>query len=265
MAQYPIVQLTNKQRLMGTTNLFKFHGTNKWIKLGPAASTVFTPTLTEVDDRSNEWGDNRLIGKFVTGKDPVLVVNEMSQWTDFAYQTLFMAEKQYLTQEAVVSATMTVEDVAVGDVFRLPGVKGSITSITDGAESSPVSYAVNTNYIFNGRYRTGEFTKLPVGAGDDAVVTYSLPAITEADGLLDLEMMSASGARGEFLSLGIIPKSFSGSRQETEMWIPDIEFRPQGDVSQGDTANVNKFTLVGNIYSHPEHGYGRLRYIPQEA
>ncbi len=254
MATYPIRQLTKMQRLMGGVALFRPAGSIKWIKIGPCESVEFTPNVTTVDIYTNEFGDRRLLRKIPTTKEGSVVLNGIGAWTEWLYQALFMASKKYKTQAIAADQELLVEAVLVGDVVSLPGIKGTITAITDG-ESAPVSYVENTHYIFHPATGMIEFIAKPAGAGEDAIVEYDLPAVTEADGLLDLAIMETSGTRGEFRYIGI---TTDGNGDEVDMYLPDVEFLPNGAVAAGDTANANVGSLTGSVYSTADKGYGAV-------
>lgn len=254
MATYPIRQLTKLQRLMGGVALFRPAGTQKWIKIGPVESAEFTPNITTVDIYTNEFGDRRLLRKIPTTKEGTVVLNGIAAWTEFLYQALFMSSKKYKTQALAASQEMIVEAVAVGDVVSLPGIKGTITAITDG-EVAPVSYVENTHYIFHPSTNMIEFIALPAGAAEDAIIEYDLPAVTAADGLLDLAIMETSGTRGEFRYIGI---TVDGNGDPVDMYLPDVEFLPNGAVAAGDTANANTGSLTGSVYATADKGYGSV-------
>ncbi|MDX1216313.1 phage tail tube protein [Sinorhizobium meliloti] len=254
MATYPIRQLTKLQRLMGGVALFRPTGAQKWIKIGPVESVEFTPSVTTVDQYTNEFGDRRLLRKITTTKEGSVVLNGIQMWTEWLYQALFMASKKYKTQAVAADQELIVEAVAVGDVVSLPGIKGTISAITDG-ESVPVSYVENTHYIFHPATGMIEFIAKPAGAGEDAIVEYDLPAVTAADALLDLAIMETSGTRGEFRYIGI---TVDGNGDPVDMYLPDVEFLPNGAVAAGDTANANTGSLTGSVYATADKGYGSV-------
>src|SRR5690606_32797840 len=187
MATYAFQQITDAQRISGGQVAFKPRGSNKYVSLGSCPSVEFTPNITEVESYSAEFGDRRLIGSWAVGKDGTINLT-VESWTEILYQALFMSEKKYLTQTAVSNATLTIEDVSVGDIFKIDGMNPDIIEITDGETGSLVE---DTHYTV---YRTGfvEIIALPEGFGTDAIVEYELPAITEADKLLDLGIMATS-------------------------------------------------------------------------
>lgn len=253
MSRYPGKQITNKQRMMGAFISFKPEGKSKYVKLGPADSTEFTPNITEVESWSNEFGDRRLIGTFTTQKDGTVVINGLQMWTEFAYQALFMSELKYLTQAAETDVEYVIEDVAVGDRVRLEGINCTGVSVTVGA--TPL--VENTHFLFHSKTGFLEITALPAGATGDATVTYDKPAITAAAKLLDLSIMETSGVRGELSVVGVIANGQPG--EEVEMILKDVKFTPNGAVSSGDTANLNTWSITGRVYSTADDGYGYLR------
>ncbi|UFS81562.1 MULTISPECIES: hypothetical protein [Rhizobium] len=255
MATYPIRQLTSMQRLMGGAGLVRAHGDQKWTKTGPIETVNLTPNITVQPVYSNEWGDRRLLRNMTTTKEATLELTGIQMWTEWLYEALFMSNHKYKTQSAVVSATLEVEDVAAGTVVTLPGINGTITAIDDGASGDPVEYTENVDFIFHPSTGTIEFLKVPAGAAADATVRYSLPAVTETAGLLDLEIMENSGWRGEFIYIGVTK---DGNGTEVKMHLPDVEFRPNGAIATGDTANPNVGGLTGSVYSTPDKGYGTI-------
>jgi hypothetical protein len=252
MATYPIRQLTAKQRLMGGIALFRPKGAQKWIKVGPVESVEFTPNITTVDMYTNEFGDRRLLRKITTTKEGSVALNGIQMWTEWLYSALFMAEKKYKTQAAVAAQTLVVESVAAGDVVSLPGIKGTISEITDGATGV---YVEDTHYIFHPATNIIEFLSKPAGATEDAIVEYDLPAVTEADGLLDLAIMETSGTRGEFRYIGI---TVDGNGDPVDMYLPDVEFQPNGAIAAGNTAAENTGSLTGSVYATSDKGYGSI-------
>ena len=261
MSKSPVRQITDKQRIMGAVVLFKPHDSIKEVKVGPVGTIELTPNLTEVESRTGENGFSELIGTFVTVKDGTLVLNDIQMWGDWLYSALYMGEITYRTQTAAPTNTLVVEDVAPGDVVRIPGIKPSITSITDGAEGSPVAYAAN-DYTYAQKTSYLEFVSVPEGAGADATITYALPEITAANKLVAVEFMSNQGKRGQLTAIGVIADGFAGTKQEVEIVLPDVEFRPNGAITQGDTANLNVASLTARVYG-VNGSYGTLRYIPQ--
>ena len=252
MAKLPGKPITNKQRMMGAFLSFRHEGKTKYVKLGPADSTEFTPNITEVESWSNEFGDRRLIGTFPTQKDGTVVINGLQMWHEFAYQSLFMSELKYLTQTAATAVPFTIEDVAVGDRIRIDAIKATNIDLSVGA----TALVEDTHFLFHAKTGFLEIIALPVDATGDAEGTYDKPAITEADKLLDLSIMETSGVRGELSVVGVIQ---GGPGEEVEMILKDVKFLPNGAISSGDTANLNTWSITGRVYSTAEHGYGYLR------
>jgi len=262
MATYAFQQITDAQRISGGQVAFKPKGSNKYVSLGSCPSVEFTPNITEVESYSAEFGDRRLIGSWAVGKDGTINLT-VESWTEILYQALFMSEKKYIKQAAVTSATMTIEDVAVGDIFKIDGMNPIIVEITDGDTGSLVE---DEHYTV---HRTGfvEVIALPEGFGSDAIVEYELPEITEADKLLDLGIMAMSGVRGELVVVGVVADGMPGSETEQTYW--DVELRPSGAVPSIDTENLNSATLTGRVFATSGKGagksYGQMRSIPKAA
>ncbi|CAN7330285.1 hypothetical protein [Neorhizobium tomejilense] len=254
MAQLPIRPITTKQRLMGCVVLFKPAGTEKLIKFGPCESVEITPNITQVPSYTNEFGDRRLIGNFTTEKSGTIGLNGLSMWTELLYQALFMANKKYRTQAAVTSQTISITDVAVGDIVRIPAIRATAVTVSDAGAAV---YVENTHFTYHAKTGLVEIVALPADAEADATVTYSAPAITEADKLLDLSVMETSGIRGELHIVGVIAAGQVG--KETEVVLHDVEFIPSGAISVGDAANLNTATLTGSMYSTSASGYGYMR------
>lgn len=252
MATYPVRPLTKMQRMMGGIALFRPEDSVKWIKIGPVESVEFTPNITTVDVYTNEFGDRRLLRKITTTKEGSVVLNGIGAWTEWLYQALFMSKPSYLTQAAVVSDTLIVEDVAVGDIVELPGKKGTVTAVTDGATGV---YVEDTHYTFHPQTGVIEFLAIPAEAGADVEIEYSLPAITAVDKLIDLSIMETSGTRGEFRYIG----HCADVGEDMDMRLADVEFLPNGAISSGDTANANVGSLTGAVYTSPTKGYGSLQ------
>ncbi|MDR6664031.1 hypothetical protein [Rhizobium sp. 1399] len=254
MATYPIKQLTTMQRLLGGVALFRPQGSVKWVKIGPCESVEFTPNITTVDVYTNEFGDRRLIRKITTTKEGSVVLNGIGAWTEWLYQALFMSAPKYLTQAAIANGSLIITHVEVGGVYELPGKKGTVSGITDGAASDPVTYVENTHFIFHPASGVIEILATPAGATEDIEIEYTLPAITEADKLIDYSIMETSGTRGEFRYIGDAKVGVS-----VDLRLADVEFLPNGAVSSGDTANANVGSLTGAVYATADKGYGSLQ------
>ncbi len=252
MATLPVRPLTKMQRMMGGIALFRPEGSVKWIKIGPVDSVEFTPNITTVDVYTNEFGDRRLLRKITTTKEGSVVLNGISAWTEWLYQALFMSKPKYLTQEAVATDTLIVEAVAAGDIVELPGKKGTVTAVTDGDTGI---YVEDTHYTFHPATGVIEFLAIPAGASADVEIEYSLPAITEADKLIDFAIMETSGTRGEFRYIG----HCESAGEDMDMRLADVEFQPSGAYSVGDTANANVGSLTGAVYTDATKGYGSLQ------
>lgn len=258
MAQYPIRQLTTKQRLMGAIWMFQPHGSLREIKIGPVETGEFTPNITEAESWTNEFGDRRLIGTFTTQKDGSVVLNGIQMWTDWLYQALYMADAAFITQAAAPSQELELPGLEVGYVFRIPGLKATGVTITD---ANSTTYLLDKHFIFHPKTGYCEITEMPEGALTLGKVTYTLPAITADDKLMNLAIMSNDGVRGKLTAIGVI--AGVGRGEEVEMVLPDVQFRPNGAISTGDTANVNTASLTARVYSTAEEGYGYLKSIPK--
>ncbi len=265
MATSPIKQLTTGQRIMGGIVVFEPHDSLKVIKIGPVGAVTLTPTLTEIESRSDESGTSQLIGSWVTQTDAVLQIADIQMWTDALYDAMFLASRTYRTQTAVASTVLTVDDVAVGDVIQIPGIKPTITTITDGAAEDPVAYVEDGtgfgdgDYIFQSSRGLLEFVKIPSGAGTDAKVTYALAAITAADKIVEREIMGTSGIRGKVSVLGVVDGGLPG--QAVDYIFPDVEFRPNGDITLKGVDALNVGALTGKVYNTGGAGYGFVRPV----
>lgn len=260
MATYAFQQITDKQRLNGGQLVFKKNGTNKYVNLGALASMEFTPNLTEVESFTQEFGDRRLLKKYVTTKDgQISFVCE--SWTEIGYEILFMSNKKLLTQTAVTSGTVTIEAAAVGDAVKLPGFKPAVSGVSDGAD---IDLVEDVHYTV---HRTGfvQIIALPENFSGDAIIEYSLPSITESAGLLDLGLMSTAGVRGELVFIGVTDESGDGEEMEQTYW--DVELRPSGAVPAFNTEAINQFTVQGSVYATSGKAdgksYGQVRSIPK--
>lgn len=253
MATFPVKQLTKMQRLMGCINLFRRHGDKSWLKWGPSASVDFEPNITTQPVYTNEFGDRRLLRNITTLKEGTVNINELSAFTDLTYAATFVAEQKYLEQAAVANGTLIIEDAVVPGIYQIPGFNGAVTGISDGAD---VDFIENTHFTFHSATNLIEVLSKPVGADADLAIAYTLPEITAADGILNLEVMSASGTRGEFMCIGMIADSDNGVPMT--LYLPDVEFRPSGAISAGDTENVNTVGLTGSVYTTADKGYGTL-------
>lgn len=253
MATYPVKQLTKMQRLMGGIGLFRRHGAKSWLKWGPAGSVDFTPNITTVGVYTNEFGDRRLLRNVTTLKEGTVNINELAAFTDLTYAATFVSEQKYLVQTAVANGTFVIEDAEVGGIYDIPGVNGVVTGVTDGAD---VDFIEDVHFTFHPATGMVEILSKPAGADADITIAYTLPAITEQEGILDLEVLSASGTRGEFMYIGVIADDTLGVPMT--LYLPDVEFLPSGAISAGDTENPNTVSLTGSVYTTADKGYGSL-------
>jgi hypothetical protein len=266
MATSPIKQLTTGQRIMGGIVLFKPHDSDIFIKFGPVGSVTLTPTLTEVESRSDESGTSQLIGSWVMQTDGVLNIADIQMWSPEIYDAMFLSLREYETQSAAASTVLTLENVKVGDVIKIPGIKPTITTVTDGAAEDPVVYVEDVlgvgvgNYIYQRKRGFMEFTAIPVGADEDVKITYALAAITEVDKIVKREIMRTSGIRGEVHVLGVVAEGAPG--EEVDYIFNDVEFRPNGDITLKGVDALNVASLTGKVYNTGGAGYGFVRPVP---
>ncbi|MEF3134620.1 hypothetical protein OS035_24495 [Rhizobium sp. 268] len=249
----PIVPLVAKQRLMGAISLFRPEGSQRWLKIGPTDSAEFNPAPETVDSSSAESGLKKLLRKFTTGATATLNLAGVQMWTEFLYQVSYLSRKKYLTQEAVVAATLELTDVTDGFVFDLPVRNATIASVADGDTVGAEELVAETDFIFSPETRFGEIKKAP--ASKTVVITYSAPAITETEGLLDLDIMSVGGIRGEYMCIGM---TADGNGDPVSMYLPSVEFRPNGASAIGDASNLNTGTIQADVYQDNTGSYGRL-------
>ena len=256
----PAVQpITTKGRIAGGQIIFQPEGSDREVNLG-GGSVEWTPNLTEVDTYTTEFGDRRLTGSYAVTKDGTIGVT-LNQWTESVYQALFMSAKTYLTQEAVVSATLVKANVDVGNIFRVPGVGATVSAVTDGAESDPVSLAAGTHYTFHKGTGRLQIIALPEDFGTDIEISYTLPAITAADKILDLGFMSSGGLRGRLSVVNVIGEGMPGIGSEAVF--NSVEFRPNGAVPFINNEGENQATLNGRMFAVANVGaakaYGHFR------
>ncbi len=257
MATLALQPILDKQRVSGGQLVFRKQGTQKYVNLGVLASMEFTPNLTEIESYTQEFGDRRLIKKYVTTKDGQISFT-CESWTELGYEILFMSKRRLLTQTAVTAGTQTIEDVTVGDAVKIPGFKPVVTGISDGADNDLVE---DVHYTV---HRAGyvQIIALPAGFTGDAIVEYTLPSITASEGLLDLDLMSTAGVRGELVFIGVT--SESGDGEEFEQTYNDVELRPSGAVPAFGTEQLNQFTVQGSVYATSnKNSYGTIRSIPK--
>jgi len=258
MATMAFKPILDKQRVNGGQLVFRKQGTNKYVNLGALASMEFTPNLTEIESYTQEFGDRRLIKKYVTTKDGQISFT-CESWTELGYEILFMANRRLLTQTAVTAGTLTIEDVAVGDAVKIPGFKPVVSGVSDGADNDLVE---DIHYTV---HRAGyvQIIALPAGFTGDAIIEYTLPSITESEGLLDLDLMSTAGVRGELVFIGVT--SESGDGEEFEQTYHDVELRPSGAVPAFATEQLSQFTVQGSVYATSnKNSYGTIRSIPKD-
>ena len=258
MATLALQPILDKQRVSGGQLIFRKKGTDKYVNLGALASMEFTPNLTEIESYTQEFGDRRLIKKYVTTKDGQISFT-CESWTDIGYEILFMANRRLLTQAAVTNGAFTIPDAKVGDAIKIPGFKPVVTGVSDGDANELIE---DVHYTV---HRAGylQIVALPEGFIGDLIGEYTQPAITEAEGLLDLDLMSTAGVRGELVFIGVT--SESGDGEEFEQTYNDVELRPSGAVPAFGTEQLNQFTVQGSVYATSnKNSYGTIRSIPKD-
>ncbi len=266
MATLPIIPLTTGQRIMGGIALFQPHGSDKVIKIGPVGVVDYAPTLSEIESRSDETGTSQLIGSWINQTDAVISLNDIQMWSPTMYEAMFLAKRVYATQTALASGVVEF-DAHQGDynVIEVPGINPSVTSVTNGAEADPIEYDEDPtgfgdgNYIFDSESKMLEIVKFP----EDVVftakktpvkVTYSLPAITAADEVVLYQIMKTGGVRGKFTLIGVVDGGLPG--KAVRYIFPDVEFRPNGNVTLKGVDALNVASLTGKVYNTGGQGYG---------
>lgn len=261
MSKLAVTPLSLKyHRMMGVTAFWEIPGDIKLRRIGPVGSVTLALSPTEVEARSSEGGGNDLIATYITARDATVTFTDCQMWTPWMYAAVYMSEIKYATQTALTSGVLEIPTPEAGDVILVPGIRPSVTSVSDGAESDPVTYASGDDYTFDQPTALLEILKVPEDAAlSIAKVTYSLPAITEEDGILDMSIMSTSGMRGKLHLKGRID---GGPGTEVTVVVPDVEFRPNGDIALGDTQALNVSTIVGKVYNTSPKG---LAYLTSHA
>jgi hypothetical protein len=271
MATSPIIPLTTGQRMMGGIGIFEPFVTKRPIKIGPVGVVDYAPTLSEIESRSDESGTSQLIGSWINQQDAVLTLNDIQMWSPTMYQAMFLSKRVLATQTALASGTVTF-DAYQNDynLVELPGINPSIISVTDTAEIDPVEYEEDEtgfgdgNYIFQSQRKLLEIVKFPEDvtftAGKTQVkVNYSLPSITTADEVVLYEIMKTGGVRGKFTLLGVVDGGLPG--QAVDYIFPDVEFRPNGNVTLKGVDALNVASLTGKVYNTAGQGYGFIRPV----
>lgn len=262
MAHLPIKPLTTGQRIMGGITIFKPHDSDRYIKFGPVDSVTWTPTLTEIDSRSDETGTSQLIGKWPVQQDGKIEITGIQMWSDLLYDSLFLATREFITQAAVTSASLTLLNIAIGDVIRIPGYNPTIISVTDTTSVSPVDYTEDEDatgdgeYIFHQNSGLLEVTGKPSGANSTLVITYSLPLITSADKLPKREIMKTGGTRGELRVIGTTDGGLPGD--PVTYVFRDVKFMPNGAVNLKNAKELNTGSLTGDLFNASGQGYGYI-------
>ncbi len=257
MANFPVKQITKAHRLMGGVSLFQPEGSDSWIKIGAHGTANFTPNVTNDPVYSAERGYRQLIKNVVTLKEATLEIADIKSWGEFLYQVLAVSKKVDLVQTAQPSGLFTVDTVKVGGVYFIPGRKGAVSAITDG-EATPISYVEDTHFTFHSESGAIEILAIPVGAGAGIVVEYTLPAITSADEILTFNLMSESGLRGAYRYIGYTSE---GNGTAIDMFLPDVEFLPNGGMAIGDVENANAASVTASVYATDAYGYGTITML----
>lgn len=156
---------------------FKLAGTTKLIDLGDLDAFSVT-SERDVAERKGKNQRRRTTVHTSTREVSYTGTSTLMQLTAMARALATDSAAGVLTQAAVADGTLTVEGVKVGDIYRLPGLDGTITSATDGAA---VEFVLGTHYEFEPQTGLIKVTALPAGGDGDLVIGYTLPAITSAD------------------------------------------------------------------------------------
>lgn len=254
--------ITDKQRLLGGTVFVQTKGTTKLIKVGPTGAITITPAFTEIDSRSDESGVSELLKKFVTQFDATMDIADIKMWTAWLYDALFLAQRTYRTQSAATGQTYVIEDVLKDghtDVVKIPGIRPTLVSVSDGEDIDYVEYLdgqdeAGKHFTFHPGTSLLEIFGKPAGAGDDAIVSYSLPAITEAEKLVAWEIYKTNGWEGKVFIFGATQES-NGEVVDAE--IDFVTLRPNGGTGMKDVANENVGALNGTIRK-VDGAYGRI-------
>lgn len=239
------------------------------IKVGPTGAITITPAFTEVESRTDESGVSELLKKFVTQFDATIDIADIQMWTAWLYDALFLADRTYRTQTLAAAKTFEIEAVAVGDVVRVPGIRPTVTSVSGsipgvGEEpDTPVAFVElmdgqdedgSKHFTYHPKTGLLEIIALPDGYAGDVTVTYSQPAITEADKLVAWELYKNNGWQGKVFIYGATQES-NGDVVDAE--IDFVTLRPNAGVGMKDVANPNVGALSGDIRK-VDGGFGRI-------
>jgi hypothetical protein len=242
--------------------LFRKQGTEKWINLGDVEAFSLTME-TEFIERYGKDSGSRVLRRSDLIQKSCNGTMTLMQMTPAVRGMLFMSDPDsYAVQEAVTDAVVSITGVEAGGIYSLPHFDVSITSITDGAEVDPVSYAEGVHFKVDRRTGFIEILAIPEGAaGADIEVTYDAAAVGADDKRQELGLLSATSVRGTLFARG---QGDIGPNDEVTLW--DVEITPNGDVQiqGGDEYQQVELSLrVQADGTHPGFEYGRIREIPK--
>lgn len=261
--------LTGRERLLGGTMMAKSKGeANELIKIGPVGPVNLTPNITEAELRGDEKGFSELIATAMTAFDATIEISEISQWTAWLYDALFLTERKFRKQTAASGKTETLKKVHVGGTYKIPGIRPEITSVTGTIPASGEDPATTVtleewfdgddeagkHFSFNEDGSVLEIIALPAGLTGDLTVTYSVPEITDADKLVEWEMYTNSGWEGSLYLYGATQQS---TGEVVNVEIDFVQLRPNGPVGMKDSTAFNLGALSGRITNNGT-GFGRI-------
>lgn len=241
--------------------LFKPVGSDREVVLGEVEDFGATPELTEAEYRSKSYPRSRLV-KTAVFADAVNLEFTLKSLNRRTLAMLFMGSSvdSVLTQSAVTAAEKVFANPERGDIFDLEAFDVAEVELDGGTDGS---WVLGTHYSVDAPTGRVEVLSVPDGSEASVTVTYSAPAIVEADGRQALGILEGQGIRGQifYRELGA-EGPFNWS---VTYW--DVEIRPSGSIAHMGGDEYANIELSGKVYATagklPGQEYGRVVTHPK--
>lgn len=181
--------------------------------LGDIPSAEFQASVEQVEAMSREFEVPELVRTDVRSKGGTVTVTFRSMTADILAMQ-FMSDLGYVVQASKTDEAFSFADARAGDIFRLGGIGITDVKATGLVEGEDYRVIPHIGRI--------EILKTPSGGAISG--TYSLPALTVADGYESFDGMSSNGQRGE---LSFVEMEDGQNKDLYEYIFPVTEARPE--------------------------------------
>ena len=223
--------------------LFQPLGSDRLELLGDADAVTLTPTVTETERYTNEGGIRLLAKTIVTQVDAQLGLT-LVQLSNQNRALSLLGALEYATQSIVADGELTIEDVEHDDkIYQIGAMNLTDVVVTDGAAVDPVTYVLGVDYRLDAKAGFIQFINKPAGSGDDVVVEYKAPAITNEDQLAKIGIANRTENRGKLIIRGtneVGPKVM--------LTLHDVQLRPTGERSYISETELDTIEVTGRVF-----------------